>query len=141
MIHDLTDERAASRTIRRLSRQVGSDSKDRGYEFPAALRIGAPWAMIPVAFMAAAALQLAFHAWEVTWLGGVLFGVATVLLGVLRLKLSHQRSWWRKALEVADVAVPLLLITLVVGTGYHIEVMLTFVTAGITLAIAHNMRH
>ncbi|MFC7593604.1 hypothetical protein ACFQYP_65265 [Nonomuraea antimicrobica] len=75
------------------------------------------------------------------WLGGLLFGGSAVALSLLRWKLSHQRNWWRKALEVADVATPLTMIMLVVGFGYHVEVMLTFVAVGITLAIAHNMRH
>ncbi|MFI7455466.1 hypothetical protein ACIBQX_48965 [Nonomuraea sp. NPDC049714] len=138
------DERGAARAMRKLSRQMSTDrrtDREQGYEFPKALRIGAPWALIPLTFAAAAVLQLAFYAWQVEWLGGLLFGASAVALSCLRWKLSHQRKWWRKALEVADVAAPLTLIMLVVGVGYHVEVMLSFVAVGITLAIAHNMRH
>ncbi|MFI9846729.1 hypothetical protein ACIHFD_57585 [Nonomuraea sp. NPDC051941] len=138
------DDRAAARAVRKLSRQMGADrrtDREQGYEFPKALRIGAPWALIPLTFLAAAVLQLAFFAWQVEWLGGVLFGGSAVALSLLRWKLSHQRTWWRKVLEVADVAAPLTLIMLVVAFGYHVEVMLTFLAVGITLAIAHNMRH
>ncbi|MFC7593605.1 hypothetical protein ACFQYP_65270 [Nonomuraea antimicrobica] len=57
------DDRAAARAVRKLSRQVGADrrtDREQGYEFPKALRIGAPWALIPLTFLAAAVLQLAF---------------------------------------------------------------------------------
>ncbi|MGW4412107.1 hypothetical protein ACWEJ6_49475 [Nonomuraea sp. NPDC004702] len=137
-------DRDIARVTRQTWRRLGTDrrtGREQGYEFPRALRIGAPWTLIPLTFLAAAVARLAFCAWQVQWLGGLLFGGSAVGLSLLRWKLSHQRGWWREALEVADVAAPLALVTLVVAFGYHVEVMLSFVVLGITLAIAHNMRH
>lgn len=135
---EMAGDRAGTRAMRKMSRQMGDKPT---YELPAVLRIGAPYAMIPITFACASALRLAFDSLGQTLLGGVLFALSTGGLSYLRWRTTHQRDWLGRPLAVSDVAAPMALITAIVGYGYHASILLSALVIGITLAIGHNIRH
>lgn len=129
------------RAVRKAERMAEAGLRVAEPDLSALLRVLAPWLILAAAFIAAPLCRWFAEAKQVTVLAAWCFAASTAVLTGLSLHLTRERKPLGRLHEAVNTAAPLSLVTITIGYGINIEVMLPAAVLGLTTCILWNRRH